>query len=149
MLLRMKSGWSASGRFGTLVCGAALLAGCATSPAFDTGTGLLGWNLPSAGEETKPKTLAELQRAHAEKPRDPDTTVAYSRALKSNGKPREALAVVEAAAQASPDNQKLVVEQGLLAVNVEDHRLTWPERELVKQLGEKLYGKRIEQRRSA
>ena len=41
------------------------------------------------------------------------------------------------------------VEQGLLAVNVEDHRLTWPERELVKQLGEKLYGKRIEQRRPA
>ena len=41
------------------------------------------------------------------------------------------------------------LEQGLLAVNVEDHRLTWPERELVKQLGEKLYGKRIEQRRLA
>ena len=41
------------------------------------------------------------------------------------------------------------VEQGLLAVNVEDHRLTWPERELVKQLGDKLYGRRIEQRRSA
>ena len=32
-------------------------------------------------------------------------------------------------------------EQGLLAVSVEDDRLTWPERELVKQLGEKLYGK--------
>jgi hypothetical protein len=41
------------------------------------------------------------------------------------------------------------VEQGLLAVNVEDHRLTRPERELVKQLGEKLYGPRAEQRRSA
>ena len=41
------------------------------------------------------------------------------------------------------------VEQGLLAVNVEDHRLTWPERELVRQLGERLYGQRIEQRRSA
>ena len=32
-------------------------------------------------------------------------------------------------------------EQGLLAVSIEDHRLTWPERELVRQLGEKLYGK--------
>ena len=41
------------------------------------------------------------------------------------------------------------VEQGLLAISVEDQRLTWPERELVKQLGEKFYGKRIEQRRSA
>lgn len=33
-------------------------------------------------------------------------------------------------------------EQGLLAVSVEDTRLTWPERELVRQLGEKLYGPR-------
>ena len=33
-------------------------------------------------------------------------------------------------------------EQGLLAVAVDDNRLTWPERELVRQLGEKLYGKR-------
>jgi len=33
-------------------------------------------------------------------------------------------------------------EQGVLAVSVEDDRLSWPERELVRQLGEKLYGKR-------
>ncbi len=35
-------------------------------------------------------------------------------------------------------------EQGVLAVAVDDARLTWPERELVRQLGEKLYGKRQE-----
>jgi len=34
-------------------------------------------------------------------------------------------------------------EQGLLAVSLDDQRLTWPERELVRQLGEKLYGKRL------
>jgi hypothetical protein len=33
-------------------------------------------------------------------------------------------------------------DQGLLAVSLDDHRLTWPERELVRQLGERLYGKR-------
>ena len=33
-------------------------------------------------------------------------------------------------------------EQGVLAVSVDDNRLTWPERELVRQLGERLYGKR-------
>jgi hypothetical protein len=33
-------------------------------------------------------------------------------------------------------------EQGLLAVSIDDGRLTWPERELVRQLGEKLYGLR-------
>ena len=34
------------------------------------------------------------------------------------------------------------LEQGLLAVSLDDQRLTWVERELVKQLGEKLYGRR-------
>ena len=33
-------------------------------------------------------------------------------------------------------------DQGLLAVAINDQRLTWPERELIRQLGEKLYGKR-------
>ena len=33
-------------------------------------------------------------------------------------------------------------EHGILVVSPADSRLTWPERELVKQLGEKLYGKR-------
>jgi len=37
-------------------------------------------------------------------------------------------------------------EQGLFAVTLDDQRLTWPERELVRQLGEKLYGKRKEVR---
>ncbi|MGR3390703.1 hypothetical protein [Sagittula sp.] len=32
-------------------------------------------------------------------------------------------------------------EQKMLAVSLDDQRLTWPERELVRQLGEKLYGK--------
>lgn len=34
-------------------------------------------------------------------------------------------------------------DQGLLAVSMDDRRLTWPERELVRQLGEKLYGPRL------
>jgi hypothetical protein len=33
-------------------------------------------------------------------------------------------------------------DQGLLAVRIDDQRLTWPQRELVEQLGTKLYGKR-------
>ena len=32
-------------------------------------------------------------------------------------------------------------DQGVLAVSVDDERLSWPERELVRQLGEKLYGR--------
>ena len=33
-------------------------------------------------------------------------------------------------------------EQGILVIAAEDGRLTWPEHELVRQLGEKLYGRR-------
>jgi hypothetical protein len=36
-------------------------------------------------------------------------------------------------------------DHGLLAVSIDDERLTWPERELVKQLGERLYGKRSDE----
>lgn len=40
-------------------------------------------------------------------------------------------------------------EQGLLAVSADDHRLTWSERQLVRQLGEKLYGPRVAEREAA
>lgn len=40
-------------------------------------------------------------------------------------------------------------EQGLLAVSLDDQRLTWPERELVRQLGDRLYGQRPECREAA
>ena len=36
--------------------------------------------------------------------------------------------------------------QGVLVVSEDDQRMTWPERELVRQLGEKLYGSRKEVR---
>ncbi len=35
-------------------------------------------------------------------------------------------------------------EQGILVIAAEDGRLTWPERELVRRLGERLYGRRSE-----
>lgn len=34
------------------------------------------------------------------------------------------------------------LERGVLVIAEDDQRLTWPERELVRQLGAKLYGKR-------
>lgn len=36
-------------------------------------------------------------------------------------------------------------DQHILVVDADDERLSWPERELVRQLGEKLYGKRHEE----
>ncbi|MDX9688977.1 MAG: hypothetical protein RBT70_00730 [Alphaproteobacteria bacterium] len=32
-------------------------------------------------------------------------------------------------------------EQGILVVTIADSRLTWPEKEFLRQIGEKLYGK--------
>ncbi len=37
-------------------------------------------------------------------------------------------------------------EQRVLAVWIDDARLTWPERELIRQLGEKLYGDRTKRK---
>lgn len=34
------------------------------------------------------------------------------------------------------------IEQAMLVVSVNDQRLTWPEREFIRQLGDRLYGKR-------
>jgi hypothetical protein len=39
-------------------------------------------------------------------------------------------------------------DQGVLAVSADDPRLTWPERELVRQLGERLYGPRPSDRKA-
>lgn len=35
-------------------------------------------------------------------------------------------------------------QQGVLVVDTNDDRLSWPERELVRQLGQKLYGRKRE-----
>ena len=37
-------------------------------------------------------------------------------------------------------------EQRVLAVSLDDARLTWPKRELIRQLGEKLYGDRTKRK---
>jgi hypothetical protein len=34
------------------------------------------------------------------------------------------------------------IEQAILVISADDHRLSWPEREFIRQIGEKLYGKR-------
>jgi hypothetical protein len=34
------------------------------------------------------------------------------------------------------------LEHGILVVNEDDQRLSWPERQLIQQLGERLFGKR-------
>ena len=39
-------------------------------------------------------------------------------------------------------------DQQMLAVSLDDRPLTWPERELVRQMGEKLYGPRSSDRQA-
>jgi hypothetical protein len=40
-------------------------------------------------------------------------------------------------------------EQGLLVVAANDDRLSWPERQLIRELGEKLYGGKQQQREAS
>ena len=36
--------------------------------------------------------------------------------------------------------------EGVLVIQIDDERLTWPEREMVRQLGERLYGDKAKER---
>ena len=62
--------------------------------------------------------VAELARAHAAEPRDAGKALAYGRALKREGKRKEALAVLDTASEAEPRHQSLRVEQGLLSLEL-------------------------------
>jgi Flp pilus assembly protein TadD len=100
------------------VCAAGVLAGCASGPTSELSSGFLGLSFPASTDDGKPKSLPELAKAHAENPADTNTTVAYARGLKAGGKAKDALGVIEIAASKAPDNQQLVVEQGLLALEL-------------------------------
>lgn len=50
--------------------------------------------------------------------KDPKTALAHARSLKKAGRPKEAFAALEAAAEASPDNRALLVERGLIALEI-------------------------------
>ncbi|CDX26690.1 hypothetical protein MPL3356_60499 [Mesorhizobium plurifarium] len=39
-------------------------------------------------------------------------------------------------------------DQGLLVISVDDPRLSWPQREMLRQIGEKIYGRPRAQERS-
>lgn len=116
-----QSQWIRSVRRAGVGFGLALVAaassGCASLPSagIDFSSGFLGLSSPEPG---KPKTLPELRQTHLENPGDATATVAYARGLKSSGRAKEALALVETAAGAQPENQQLVVEQGLLALEL-------------------------------
>ena len=43
------------------------------------------------------------------------------------------------------EKEKGWCKHGILVVKMDDDRLNWPERELIKQLGEKLYGQKERQ----
>lgn len=75
---------------------------------------------PPSAVDVRPQrpTVADLAKANAESPGDAVLAMAYVRALKSGGKRAEALAVLDAAAEASPADHTLRVEQGLLALEL-------------------------------
>jgi Flp pilus assembly protein TadD len=139
-------------RLAVVLTSSVLLAGCAAdgSPTLETGSlGGFGAIFNDAGTSTAtpsgeangtggssgtspatdgaapraPKAdLAELGRVHAAKPDDVAATLAYARALKAAGKPKDALAVVDAALARTPSSEPLLIEQGLLALELGQSR---------------------------
>lgn len=73
-----------------------------------------GAHLP-AGLSAK---LAGLSRAHADKPKDQAIALAYARGLRSGGKQKQALAVLDQASDGSADNRQFLVEHGLIALEL-------------------------------
>ena len=111
--------------FAAVVCAAPLLvAGCSS------GTSLLPDGLVSPSvdvAEVTPATVADKPaaakpapgatvRATAAQPVAGKNTVARARELKANGKLTEAVALLEAASAAAPNDRQLLVEQGLMAL---------------------------------
>ena len=69
-------------------------------------------------DRPRARSAADLAKASAENPGDATLAMAYVRVLKSTGKRIEALAVLDAASEANPDQAALNVEQGLLALEL-------------------------------
>jgi len=86
-----------------------------------------------------------VTRAHAHArediPKEPDTCVTQRA---NRGAPR-ARRMIGSKSPAPSETEAIKRygwrDQGILVVSADDRRLTWPERELVRQLGSKLYGR--------
>ncbi len=98
-----------------------ILAGCAGPDsvgrlgAFSDATG--SRHDQEAANNAKP-AIAETARAHAQAPGDPKIAIQYARRLKAAGRQREALAVLEAMPEGAQAYQPLLVEHGLLALEL-------------------------------
>jgi Flp pilus assembly protein TadD len=73
-------------------------------------------------EKTPPPQadIAPLAAAHKAKPADPAAALAYARVLRESGTAREALAVLDKASALKPADKRLLLERGLLALDLGD-----------------------------
>ena len=123
--MSLGSGKTLDMRAGRLVLAAAgaaalLLTSCAelTAPA----TGSLSPGQQQGAEPEKgaaaPVDIAPLAAAHKANSADPVVALAYARALRANGAKAEALAVLDTAGKARPDDRRIALERGLLALEL-------------------------------
>jgi Flp pilus assembly protein TadD len=66
----------------------------------------------------QPRSIDELAKVNAAEPGNTEVAAAYSRALKQAGNRTEALAVLDKATAAQPTDQTLLVQQGLLSLEL-------------------------------
>jgi Flp pilus assembly protein TadD len=111
-----------AGRLVLAAAGAAalLLTSCAelAGPA----TGSLSPAQPQPAKPEKgaaaPVDIGPLAAAHKTNPADPVVALAYARALRAGGAKAEALTVLDAAGKAKPDERRIALERGLLALEL-------------------------------
>jgi Flp pilus assembly protein TadD len=76
----------------------------------------------AAAERAPPRQpdIGPLAAAHKARPADPASALAYARVLREQGSAREALAVLDKASALKPADKRLLLERGLLALDLGD-----------------------------
>jgi len=101
-----------------LITAMSVLTGCASSTSPWLGIAAPAAQSQTAAVPAAKLPLGELARAQAQSPSDPKLGLQYARALKAAGKPKEALAVLDALPEGGPLLQPLLVEHGLIALEL-------------------------------
>lgn len=98
----------------------ALLTGCAGNPMLEEPAKLAETSTAVERSPLPPAKSADAAKVAPEATPSPDvqSALAEARKLKSSGKPKEAVAVLEKARAANPDQRQLGVEQGLIALEL-------------------------------
>jgi Flp pilus assembly protein TadD len=122
MLLSIPSRlWAGAGRRSACVAALGLLLASCTEPAQRLASPLAPPDPPAVSaprDQPARVDLAPLAAVHKARPADPDAALAYARGLREAGSARQALAVLDKASARAPADKRLLLERGLLTLEL-------------------------------